>query len=133
MTVKLLLLKSGEDIISDIQEMVIGDPENDQKKVIGYLLKKPCVVKLRDGSLAIEDNKEKSKANAYSVTMYPWIPLTKDKVIPLTAEWVITLVNPDDQVLKMYEEDILPDGKNDKDFSPDEQSKTNKSNRRGGR
>jgi hypothetical protein len=133
MTIKLMLLKSGEDIISDIQEMVIGDPESDQKKVIGYLLKKPCVVKLRDGSLAIEDNKEKSKANAYSVTMYPWIPLTKDKVIPLTAEWVITLVNPDDQVLKMYEEDILPDGKNDKDFSSDEQPKTNKSNRRGGR
>jgi len=131
MTIKLLLLKSGEDIISDIQEMVVGDPENpenEHKKVIGYLLRKPCVVKLRNGSLAMENENE--KANSYSVTMHPWIPLTKDKVIPLTTEWVITIVNPDDQVLKMYEEDVLPDGKTSKNISSDKQSDSSKSNRR---
>jgi hypothetical protein len=120
MTVKLLLLKSGEDIISDIQEMVVEDPNGDQKRVIGYFLTKPCVVKLRDASLAAEQ--ETRKENAYNVTMYPWIPLSKDKVIPLTAEWVITMVNPADQVKKMYEEDILPDGKTNQNSGIDEQS-----------
>lgn len=121
MTIKLLLLKSGEDIISDIQEMVTTDPNDSEKKiVIGYFLTKPCVVKLRDASLAAEH--EKRKENAYNVTMYPWIPLSKDKIIPLTAEWVITMVDPADQVKKMYEEDILPDGKTNQNSSLDEQS-----------
>lgn len=120
MTVKLLLLKSGEDVISDIQEMVTEDPESGEKRVIGYFLKKPCVVKLKDASLAAEQNKKKE--NAYNVTMYPWIPLSKDKIIPLTAEWVITMVNPADQVKQMYEEDILPDGQDTKDSSTTEQS-----------
>jgi hypothetical protein len=120
MTVKLLLLKSGEDIISDIQEMVTENPETGQKTVIGYFLNKPCVVKLRDASLAVEQ--ENKKGTSYNVTMYPWIPLSKDKIIPLTAEWVITMVNPADQVKKMYEEDILPDGKTNQNSGTDEQS-----------
>jgi hypothetical protein len=125
MTVKLLLLKSGEDIISDIQEMVTEDPDNGQKRVIGYFLKKPCVVKLRDASIISDENtKVESK---YNVTMYPWIPLSSDKVIPLTAEWVITIVNPAEQVKKMYEEDILPDGKTNQNYSVNEQSDSNQS------
>ena len=41
MSVKILVLKSGEDVIADVQEMVSSD-----EKVIGYFLTKPCVVKL---------------------------------------------------------------------------------------
>ena len=40
MTIKLALLKSGEDVIADMEEMV----HNDQ--VVGYFLKYPCVAKL---------------------------------------------------------------------------------------
>jgi len=40
MTVKILLLKSGEDVISDVKEMVSPD-----KNVIGYFLTKPFVIK----------------------------------------------------------------------------------------
>ena len=39
--IKILLLKSGEDVIADLKEMVSPD-----EKVIGYFLNKPCVVKL---------------------------------------------------------------------------------------
>ena len=49
MTIKLLLLKSGEDIISDIKEMVIGEDED--RRVVGYFLNKPCLVKMRDPNL----------------------------------------------------------------------------------
>ena len=41
MTVKILLLKSGEDVVADVKEMVSPDD-----KVIGYFLTKPCVIKL---------------------------------------------------------------------------------------
>jgi len=44
MTIKVLVLKSGEDVIAEVQEMVSSD------KVIGYYLTKPCVVKLRNAN-----------------------------------------------------------------------------------
>ena len=40
MSIKLLVLKSGEDLVADVQEMVVED------KVVGYFLNKPCVVKM---------------------------------------------------------------------------------------
>ena len=36
MSIKLLLLKSGEDIIADVTEMAVGEDEN--KRVVGYFL-----------------------------------------------------------------------------------------------
>ncbi len=45
MTIKLLLLKSGEDIIADTTEMTVGEDED--RRVVGYFLNKPCVVKMR--------------------------------------------------------------------------------------
>ena len=53
MTVKILLLKSGEDVIADLREMVSPD-----EKVIGYFLSKPCVVKLIPKDSEDESKKE---------------------------------------------------------------------------
>ena len=39
MTIKILVLKSGEDVIADIKEMLTPD-----KKVMGYFMRRPCVV-----------------------------------------------------------------------------------------
>ena len=44
MTIKLMLLKSGEDIITDVSEMCVGGEEN--KRVIGYYMNRPCIVKM---------------------------------------------------------------------------------------
>jgi hypothetical protein len=56
MTIKLVLLKSGEDIISDLTEMSVGEEEN--RVVIGYFLNKPCIVKMRSPvqNLLTEEN-----------------------------------------------------------------------------
>jgi len=53
MTIKLMLLKSGEDIIADVTEMCVGEEEN--QRVIGYYLDKPCVVKMRNPNLLTEN------------------------------------------------------------------------------
>ena len=45
MTIKLMILKSGEELISDINEMVVG--EDEEQKVIGYFLRRPCLVKMK--------------------------------------------------------------------------------------
>ena len=111
MTVKILLLKSGEDVIADVKEMVSPD-----KKVIGYFLSKPCVVKL----LPKTTNGNKKET---SISMYPWMPLAKEKQIPLPTDWVVTMVTPIEKVETMYKEDVLNGKTTDQTDSSDESTK----------
>lgn len=104
MTVKIVLLKSGEDIIADVNEMVIG--EGDDAKIVGYFLKRPCVVKLvNQGNFS--DSEEVPEKPKYNITMFPWMPISKEEIIPVGADWVVTMVEPVDNIKQMYEEDVL--------------------------
>jgi hypothetical protein len=123
MTVKLLLLKSGEDLIADISEMVSGEDEN--RHVIGYFLTKPCIVKMREPTLLTEESTEEQKKSAFQVSLYPWMPLTVDKVIPVPSDWVVTIVEPIARLTQMYIEDVMNYGKDDKDSVDGEQSNIN--------
>ena len=120
MTIKLMLLKSGEDIITDVSEMCVGTEEN--KRVIGYYMNRPCIVKMVNPNVVKEDAKEKKAG--YEVTMFPWIPLTPDEDIPVPADWVITMVNPTAKLKEMYIEDIVNYGKDNQSDSADEQRET---------
>ena len=106
MSIKLLVLKSGEDVVADVQEMMVED------KVVGYFLNKPCVVKMSNYTpIQDEETDENSQKNGFQVRFYPWVPLAKDPVIPLTLEWVVTMVEPMEKLTKLYVEQILNYGK----------------------
>jgi hypothetical protein len=130
MTVRLLLLKSGEDIISDVKEMVVG--EGDDLKLVGYFLNKPCVVKMTPPSNVpgefdkTEMENDESKAS-FRVTLFPWMPLSKDSIIPITKDWVITIVNPTDKLKDMYMNEVINYGENSKDNMSNESDNSNKS------
>ena len=119
MTIKLLLLKSGEDIIADVTEMAVS--EKDSQRVIGYFVEKPVVVKLKDSHLVEEDKK-----TALQVSLYPWMPLSKTEKIPLSLEWVVTMVDPIDKLKQMYVEDIVNYGQDNKGGSTGESSQSDK-------
>ena len=112
MTVKILLLKSGEDVVADVKEMVSPDD-----KVIGYFLTKPCVIKLIPKET--EGNKKET-----SISMYPWMPLAKEKAIPLPTDWVVTMVTPIEKVETMYKEDVLNGENTNQTDSLDESTKS---------
>ena len=118
MSIKLLLLKSGEDVISDVREMNVGT--EDDRKVIGYYLNKPCIVKMQDPSV-ISDEKA-----GYKVALFPWMPLTKEDNIPIAADWLITMVEPIDKLKQMYIEDVVNYGKDNKGDSTSESSQSDK-------
>ena len=99
MTIKVLVLKSGEDVIADVQEMV--SPTTEQ--VMGYFLSSPCVVKLQA--------KDMSAESEVSVRMHPWMPIAREKMIPINADWVVTMVTPVEKIQEMYETQVLNDGK----------------------
>ena len=117
MSIKLLLLKSGEDIISDVKEMNVGTEED--RKIVGYFLNKPCIVKMQDPSVV--DDTEDGKAQ-FSVALFPWMPLTKEDNIPIAADWLITMVEPIDKLKQMYIEDVVNYGQNNKGDSTGESS-----------
>jgi hypothetical protein len=106
MTVKLVLLKSGEDIIADVTEMRVGEKD---AKIIGYFFDKACIVKLKEG----QDSTEKK--SAFKISMFPWMPLSADSNVPVPSDWVVTIVEPKDQLKTMYLEDVVGNGKDSED------------------
>ena len=124
MTVKLVLLKSGEDIVADVSEMVVGD-ENDKDnppRVIGYYLNRPCVVRMTDARNLPELQKGNEQKQGYSVSLFPWMPLSKEDKIPIPADWMITMVEPVTKLAQMYDEDIVKNGKDNQSDSTDDDS-----------
>ena len=118
MTVKLAILKSGEDIVADIKEMVVG--EGDDARVVGYFLTKPCGVSLNSKNIKVDDEKD-----TYQLKLFPWCPLTKQEKIPISADWVVTIVDPIDKITEMYTKEVFEDGS--ESSSSDKQADSSKS------
>ena len=87
MTIKLALLKSGEEVISDVAEMVV------EEKVVGYIFNYPYAAKLFGGLKKGEKN---------TIQLSPWLPLSKDVSIPVAMDWIITFVEPVTKLSEMY-------------------------------
>ena len=101
MSVKLLLLKSGDQIISDVKEIVRNEGESRVVEV--YLLGKPHKISAVKPVVLTENfNDERN----IEITLSPWILLTEDKEMTVPKEWVITIVNPIKSIVKMYQEKI---------------------------
>ena len=92
MNVKLVVLKSGEDIVTDLQEMVVNE------KVVGYYLRHPCRVNLFGSQSETEGN----VPTPFKMQLTPWMPLSKDEIIPVVADWVVSIVEPLDKLKDMY-------------------------------
>ena len=122
MTIKLLLLKSGEDIIADVTEMAVGEEE--ERSIVGYFLDKPCVIRMRDPNLIEEQGPKKQ--SGFQVSLFPWIPLSKESRIPVPADWLITMVEPVYKLKEMYVKDIVKNA-NQSDSTDDNSASTDKS------
>ena len=105
MAIKLAVLKSGEDVIADIREMMVGDEDtpDDKKKVVGYYFIKPCGVTLKNKAIDVNESADDS----FELNLFPWCPLAKNDAIPMSTEWVVTLVDPVDKLREMYENEVL--------------------------
>lgn len=84
MSVKLLILKSYEDVIAEITSLDINGK--------WYEISNPFVTRLED------DNSR--------VAFFPYIPLSKDKTIRIPSDWIVTIVDPIDDVKNSYLEQL---------------------------
>ena len=106
MTVKLLLLKSNEDVIADVSELV-----DELQRVIGYKLRNPYRVTLNKAEVLFENTTSSNKN--VGITFFPCMPLSHDKEIPIPSDWVVTIVEPVKQLKESYVEKMNEKSKSD--------------------
>ena len=97
MSIKLAVLKSGEQVIADAKELV------SEEKVRGYLFTRPHKVVSTQPLLLTEEQQDD---NSLEVTLSPWIILSADTEVVVPTDWVVTVVEPLESVVKMYEEKV---------------------------
>tara|TARA_B100001996_G_C18535593_1_gene544822 strand:- start:183 stop:527 length:345 start_codon:yes stop_codon:yes gene_type:complete len=98
MSIKLILLKSNDTIISETKELVSN---KEQKSPTAYLLDNPQIVKTREKTFLTEE--EKSGGDfGIDVTLTPWILLASDTSMVIPTDWVVTIVEPLSSVKQMY-------------------------------
>ena len=99
MTIKLALLKSGEEVISDIGEMV-----TDKKTVVGYYFTNPCraILTTSEDEDEADDEIEQVETPTVSIKLLPWLPLAYEDTIPVVADWVISIVEPQPKLKELY-------------------------------
>jgi len=96
MTIKVALLNTGDQVISDVKEIV------SEERPVGYLFNKPQKVTINKPFLVSEEDDDRS----YEVTFTKWILLTSDDDIAVPMHNVISLVEPLDSIRQMYLERI---------------------------
>ena len=99
MAVKLALLKSGEQVIADIMELV---DEND--KVVSLVFSNPYIARLLTPELLMENSVQLNDEIEHKVAFSPWIVLSADKKVAVDPKWVVTIVNPHEWIKSSYEE-----------------------------
>ena len=107
MTVKLVMLKSGEDIIADVKEI------KSNEDVIGYYFNDPLIIKMYEPEepTVLSEGTTNQYSSKISIVFYPWVPLSAEKRVPCSADWVITIVEPIENLKKLYREKL--DGRQD--------------------
>lgn len=96
MAVKLVVLKTGENIIADVSQILVEAKEEGQDpNLVGYYLKYPCRINLYE-------DKNEDGSNSVRLRLTPWIPLSKDDLIPITADWVVTITEPVDELKQTF-------------------------------
>ena len=97
MTIKLTLLKTGEQIISDMKELVSEGDENAH----AYMLENPHTVEINEKQFITEEEKEEGDFGI-NVSLLPWIILSKDKKMLIPVDSVLTVVEPLESVTQLY-------------------------------
>jgi len=112
-------------MIADVSEMAFG--EEDAKRVVGYYLNRPCVVKMRDPNVRKDGSEGRVRKAGYEVSLFPWMPLSAEDTIPIPSDWVVTMVEPTIKLKEMYVEDIVNYGKDNQSDSTGEQPNSDQS------
>ena len=125
MAVKLAILKSGENIVADIKNGFLGE------NLVCYIFENPCLIDI-NGTYDIkyledEDNTEESSSPKVSISVSRWPALSDDVTVEVNSDWVITVVNPTEEVKNAYFKALGEEDEFDQDIIFSEQPDSDQS------
>ena len=101
MSIKITVLKSGEQIISDMKELMAEGQEHAQ----AYLLNNPHTYTINEKQFITEDEK-KDGDFGIDVSLLPWLILSKDSQMIIPVDSVLTVVDPVNALTKLYQDKL---------------------------
>ena len=99
MSIKITVLKSGEQIISDMKELMAECQDHAQ----AYLLDNPHTYVINEKQFITEEEKKEGDYGI-DVSLFPWIILSKDTQMIIPVDSVLTVVEPVDALTKLYQD-----------------------------
>jgi hypothetical protein len=95
MTIKLMLLKTGETLITDAKEVV------QEEQVKGYMLDNPHFIRTQEKTALMESDTGKGNYEL-DIVLTPWMILSSDTSFVITADTVSTICEPIPSVREMF-------------------------------
>lgn len=100
MALKLAILKSGENIVANIKEGFL------EEKLVCYIFENPCLIDINGTYdvkyLDYEDKDEEASSPKVSISVSRWPALSDDVTVEVSSDWIITVVNPAEEIKTAY-------------------------------
>ena len=101
MAVKMILLKTGETLITDAKEVV------QEEEVRGYMFTQPQIVISQEKTMLMEADTKHSNYEL-DIILKPWMILSSDKEFVVTTDIVATICEPLESIREMYDSKVNP-------------------------
>ena len=102
MAIKVVKLKSNEDIIADIQEVQDKETGVRQAFILTHSYKIAIEKEL------VPETEERNQMYNGRILLEKWQPLTYDEEIAINPDWVVSIVEPILSVLEAYGQTLKP-------------------------
>ena len=99
MSVRVVRMRNGEDVVADLYEVTSKD---DPEKPIAFQLRHPYNLYLTDPSPTGDG--EIRKLSSPEISFQPWAPFSKDHTIMLKLDEVVSAYETFDEVIDKYNE-----------------------------
>ena len=110
MSIQLVLLKSGEEVIADVKEL-----RDEKDELISYVFKDPYRIKIKTAQVLVEGK----NTPKHEAVFYKWMSLSKDSDIIVNKDWIVCITDPIDTIKTLYEDRLNGRRSNDSDESGD--------------
>jgi len=113
MSIKVIKLKSGEDIVADVSEVQHKDTGVRQ----AFIFDKAYAITIE--KMFVEGTEERNQQYTGRILLEKWQPLTHDEEIAVNPDWVVSIVEPIMSVLEAYGQTLKPQEQAKAVFGPD--------------
>jgi hypothetical protein len=107
MSIKLVLLKTGEKVLTDAKELI------SEENLCGYLFENPFKVSMIEPITLSSVENVDIEEDQITVSVSPWIELTTDTKIVVSKDIIIAIVEPLESLKNLYMEKV--NGKEESD------------------